>query len=831
MRNNLCSILFIFLFSCSFSAFSEESIHDLYAKGNDAFGEADYITATYYYQRLIELEKWSGFPKKIDVLRKLAMIEESQARFDDAARYYRMLIDNMPQPKDPNASNINYYYYQRYAENLEKTGKYVLAGQTYWQLVRESKEVNRPVYLKHLIQNYQYRQVSDDQLNELQNAVAPQYLENLGLEFTELLRIKGKTQESINLFNQLWPLNPVRSLDFISSIADLFASQEKLDELIGHVHLHRTKVKNSPALLMLEVNLLDQAEKGADALHQIEQFIFDKSGLIKAEDIEPIIIKVPALVLDRWVELVTRYRSIDDGIKIISQILNITPMDLTRRRQLSGMLIREGRKQESVELWSNWAESQTKTPTTILNAAQEIYTLGDVEAARSVLRNFKGRIPAPLAWRQGQAALQFGDHKEAIAAFNIAASTGKVHPSMIASVINQHIQTNPDQTQWVAKLVQAASGKLHSSVPNWLKTTLLNLGVQPPYRKQLKSLFESDASDAWKYSAALESIKQGDNDWALAQLDGIPPKSLYFDIAKQKRSVLLGEDSSLNAQRKAADLFESYVADILSSASPVVLTPRMLERLIQYSEISLNAFKPEQALKAIRKIESASGTLENPISASVISRLTLNRARALTELASLDPAIKLLESIEQPTYQEDAKFLLARIFIAQRKSDMALSLLDEIVQNTRFWRTKNDALSLMNALEPLVGDPLQLFCDSMLYRLQGRLSNAIPLLRQLAVDHYGGDVEEWSRYHIGRLKHESGDAKGASEEWRRLLTDVDHPVINGMTRLEILRMQQVASTNNASATDYQELMIELPNTIFADLARMEMQRQFNKEMP
>jgi len=831
MRNNLCFILFIFLFSCSFSAFSQESINDLYAKGNQAFSEADYITSTYYYQRLIELDKWSGFAKKIDVLRKLAMIEESQARFDDAARYYRLLIDNLPESKNPNTSTINYFYYQRYAENLEKTGKYTLAGQTYWKLVHESKEVNRPVYVKHLIQNYEYRQVSDEQIDELKNAVLPQYLDDLGLDFAELLRIQGKTQDSINLFNQLWPVNPVRSLDFVTNIADLFASQEKLDELIGHVHLHRTKVKNSPALLMFEVNLLEQAERGADALEQIEQFIFDKSGLLKSEDIEPIIIKVPAMVLDHWVELVTQYRNIDDGIKIISQILAITPMDLTRRKQLSGMLIREGRKQEAVDLWRNWAVSQTKTPTTILNAAQEIYTLGDLEAARSVLRTFKGRIPAPLAWRQGQAALQFGDHKEAIAAFNIAVATGKVHPSLITSVINQHIQTHPDQSQWVAELVKAASGKLHSAVPGWLKTSLLNLGVQPPYRKQLEELLESDSSDAWKYSAALESIKQGDNDWALAQLDDIPQKSLYFDIAKQKRSAILGEDDSLNSQRKAADLFESYVADILSSASPVVLTSPMLERLIQYSEISLNAYKPEQALKAIHKIESASSALKHPIKPSVISQLTLNRARAFTELGSLDPAIKLLESIEKLPYREDAQLLLAKIFIAQRKSDMGLSILNDIAQNVQFWRTKNDALGLMNALEPLVGDPLQLFCDAMLYRLQGRLANAIPLLRQLAVDHYGGDVEEWSRYHIGKLKQESGDNKGAREEWRRLLTDIDHPVINGMTRLEILRMQQAASTNNASATDYQELMIELPNTIFADLARMEMQRQFNKEMP
>ncbi|MGC9326961.1 MAG: hypothetical protein ACP5I1_04965, partial [Candidatus Hinthialibacter sp.] len=71
----------------------------------------------------------------------------------------------------------------------------------------------------------------------------------------------------------------------------------------------------------------------------------------------------------------------------------------------------------------------------------------------------------------------------------------------------------------------------------------------------------------------------------------------------------------------------------------------------------------------------------------------------------------------------------------------------------------------------------------------------------------------------------------AREEWRRLLTDVDHPVIEGMTRLDLLELNATSSAHIADMTEYQEIMMELPNTLFSDMARLQMQWKFGKEQP
>jgi hypothetical protein len=175
--------------------------------------------------------------------------------------------------------------------------------------------------------------------------------------------------------------------------------------------------------------------------------------------------------------------------------------------------------------------------------------------------------------------------------------------------------------------------------------------------------------------------------------------------------------------------------------------------------------------------------------------------------------------------------LLARIYIAQRHTDIAVSLLHEIASDRRFWRCANDALSLLAVLEPLVGDSLQLFCDATMYELQGRMDSAIPPLRQLAVDYYGGDLEEWARYYIGKLKQRTGDTDGARQEWERLILDVDETVVHGLTQLELLQLNDRADAQITNMTYYQDLLIDMPNSLFADLARLRMQREFGKEQP
>jgi len=268
------------------------------------------------------------------------------------------------------------------------------------------------------------------------------------------------------------------------------------------------------------------------------------------------------------------------------------------------------------------------------------------------------------------------------------------------------------------------------------------------------------------------------------------------------------------------------VSLILDASESIPLNQTLAERLLHYSELCLDACQTGKALTAIRKIESASSTLTPPMTGNFKDRLSLARARVYVQSAAFQPALQMLNTIALDPYYSEAQFLSAQIHIAQGETEIARSLLHELCDRDRTWDRANDALSLLIAIEPLVGDSLSLFSDAMIYQLQGRYEDAIPPLRQLAVEHYGNDTEEWARFQIGVLKRESGQLEEARQEWKRLLLDVDNPIIHGMVRLELVR-SELASGNAVSNTgEFQELLIEFPDSIYSDLARQEMRHYY-----
>lgn len=805
---------------------------DLLQDGNASFSTGDYVSASYYYQRMMESDQWPSFPNRVDVLRKLAMIEESQAEFELAAHHYRQLIDLLPSANDLRAMTLRHYYLQHYAENLERIGLYEKAASILWEIIRQSDSANQQNVLRLLMENYEYQTLTDEQIENVRHRIIPQHVDELGWEFADLLRKQGRTQESIDLFEKLWPENPLRAYEYAGQLLDLYRSADQLEALLGRIReAQGSDGEAAGAYVLLEVSLLEEDGRGEEALNRLEDYIAETVGMDRADFAGDLLLSLPGRLIDRWIDLTVRFRGAEPAVQMLDHLLKQIPMDLNRRKKLSNLLVEEGRSQDAVRLWRQWAHDQSNAPTAVLNAAQEIFTLGDVDSAKALIDQLKETLPPPLTWRQGQASLQYGDYSGAVAAFQIAVASGGIDPSMISSVIFQYAETQSDLRPLISNFVNEASGASFNSIPEWIKTPLFQIGVQPAYRNQLQPLIDADEQGVWKYHFAAEAIRFGDQDWAASLLEAIPEDSFYRTIADQMYAKILRQNPSIIAQRQAADLMLPSIQTVLSTTESVQLNSVSLQRLLTYADLRLNGYQSNEALKAIRVIESASSTLEHPLSSDDASRLLFYRGRAYAEAASFGPAIQWLESVCVSPYEESAQLLLARIYIAQRESEIAKTLLDEIAENPRYWRKSNDALTLLAALEPLVGDSLQLFCDAMMYELQGRFSSAIPVLRQLAVEHYGSDVEEWARYYIGQLKYQSGDLDGAREEWRRLLVDVDHPVIQGMTHLDLLKLNPSSSADIADMTEYQEIMMELPNTLFSDLARLQMQWKFGKEQP
>lgn len=822
-----CCIVFTFI-SVSLS-YSAEDIETLYAQGDLALGMNDYVTSTYYFERIFNSPEWKEFPRKVDVLYKLGILEESQSRFDRAADRYEKLLQVLAEsPQDP-AFRMYDFYALKYGETLERAGQYERASQLYWILLNNLHALQQQNLLLRIIRNYGFQTISPDEMQKLHSLVIPNYQDSLGFELAELYRIQQKPEQSLALYEQLWSNQLAQANEYAGGMVEVYTAQGKLDGLIQRLRQLREEGNDPITALRLELKLLSQSDQGEEALQALETFAKRHNWLQSGP--ANLVERVPIELLDQWVNLLEQYRSPEEAIAIMKGIVKLLPMDVHRRTRLSDMLRNHAQHEEAVQLWIDWAKTSIGNPLVILNAVDHLQKLNADDAATALLQEMQGQIPPALSMKQGEILLQLKDYPGALKIFHTATSTGGVPPDTITQTITEYAKSKQNVVPLVAGLLYSATSQPFQEVPIWVRDSLLQLSVHHGMIDVLTTLGDQDASGVWKYHIAAQAIRTGRKNWGMKMLKSIPANSLYRSAADRELASLLENRTDISSQRQAADLIRPSVANVLDTTEAVPLNYSLVENLIRYAELRLNAYQPGEALAAVREIEAASHTLPSPLLPDFNDRLKLARARSLIELGSFQAAVSILDSIDFQPYKTEAKYLLARVHLALKSRDIAQSVLTEIVENQEHWQRGNDAIALISALEPLVGDALENFYLVQLYTLQGRFEDTVPILRQIAVSHYGEDTEEWARYTIGDLLMKSGKTEDAIAEWERLQIDVDHPVIHGMLRYSMLQENILSEDRIVDSTDYQNLMIDFPDTLFSDLVRLEYQALRNKENP
>ncbi len=812
----------ILLISAGFS-FAAEDIEELRRAGDLALAQGDYLTARYYFERIRESDNWNEYPFRIDILNKLGMIHESQSQYKEASEQYREVLEISKKQENNDANNTLFYYELRYADCLERAGFYSRAQEMYQKILDESPPNVKPTILQRIIHNYGFLAPPQEQLDTLHSLVMQEYQNTLGWQLANLYRILGAFDKSYKLYEELWPQNPVFAVTEADSIIEVYTQLDKIDELLDTIQAVRETKEKHINYLRLELEILEQSNQGEKAQEQLEAFLVNYGQQNGIQNISGLVGTEANDLVVKWVDLASRFGEPQQVEQQIRNILANLPMDFQWHERLSNLLLGQGKKEEAVHVWKDWAEKNRSNPLAVMKAAQQLMNLDSPDTAKQLMNDIQGQIPPALSLQQGEIALSLNRTDLALKAFTIGEVSGTVNPNQIVSTIENHsnVVQNPDPLFF--SLIEAATVKAFHDIPSWIRKTLLRLGIRNGHLEELESLAQNEKSGIWNIHLAQEALKQGKRQWARMMLESVPSDSLYKPSANMELASLVGEESGIPAKRKAASLLKPAIEDVLNTTPPVRLTTITIEHLQKYIHYRLEGYQPGEALIAIRCIENSSQTLNHPLPQSEIDDLRFARACAFIQLGSFQPAMELLDILKTNSNNDTIRLLKAKVLLALKKVEEAKSLLLQIIEEKNYQQTTNDALALYNALEPLVGEPLELFCLSQLYQLQGRYEDAIPSLRQLAVEHYGDDVEEWSRFTIGKLLHESGNRKEAEEEWTRLLNDVDHPFLHGLTRLKLHQLQKSATDTIVTQTSYQEIMLDFPETLFFDIAKMEIQ--------
>lgn len=807
---------------------SSESLSDLINKGTEAYNQSDIITSAYYLNRARSHEEWQSFTGKMDVFSKLAYIEESQGHFDDAARYYREALRHIPEIDEANRIRLEQYYNMRYAATLDRSGYYQAAEKIYWELFARAEPAEKTQLLQLITENYKYQEITTQQMENLHEQIEAADWNALGWGLAELYRMQGDIEKSYDVYNRIWQQSLPLAVEHYLPLAEVYEKTGHTEELINQI---KSQFTVSPLYLKLFIVLMEYQNQSKEAIKEVESYFHTLLSSTYIPDAGVLNGLVPNELLIAWIELIEETESADAAAQRTREILNANPMDIEWRQRLSNLYIEQNNHTEAVQLWKEWFLHEQSNEFQQLYAVEQIHQLGDPGLARELFLQLEERIPVPLKQFEAKSALELGLFEQAISSFHIASISANVNPAGITNMILQFAETQTEHKPVINAMIQAASGNAFQETPVWLRDALVECGIKYGMESALKDMAAQDATGIWNIQIANTAMKYGKNSFAQSLLETVPGDSVFRRSADQQVVKMLSGDPSIPNQNQAADKILPEIADIVGVTEALNLSEPQIQNLMQYTEYRLNAFEPGQALTAIQTIESSSPFKDQTLLALDVERLTLNRARALSQLSSYEPALQLLDTITLMPYQSEAQFLKARILMALKQFDEADAILQSLITGKNDWQLANNALSYILAKEPLIGEPMSEFCTLQSYLLQGRMEDAFTILRRLAVDFYQTDTEEWARYQIGWLKALSGHWDEAVEEWKRLLLDADHPVFHGLVRYQLTHVPSQAGRWVDSASQFQELVTEFPNSLFSDLARIETEERLKGLYP
>jgi len=769
----------------------------------------------------------------------LAYIEESQGQFDRAARFYQLVLRNLPDTGEQSQLSLKSFYQKRYAATLERAGYYTTAEKLYWELYDSAELPGKIIFLPQIIANYSFQDVTAQQMTKLHEQVVSLNINTLGWGLADLYRIQGDFRKSHEIYETIWRNNANKAVENLLSMIEVFQETGEIDAWLEDV----LKQEPQPAYLPLSIELLKSLNRSEDALQRLEDYFLSRLQMDSINDAGDLVKVVNNSLLIVWIELIEQIQGIEPAMErtrqIVNrnameqlqgiesamertrQIVNRNPADAAWRNRLSNFYARSNQTEEAVKMWKDWFEKNSGNPSIQIRSAEKIHHLGDTTAAYELFQQMDQTVAPQFAFLEAKSALELGLFDHAIASYNIAAISAKVQPAALEASIMSYAGLVHDVNPLMASLVRSVSGKDYAAIPSWLRDSLVEIGTQFGLEQELEDAIGQDTQGIWHVLIAKAAQKYGKTAWAKRLLEAVPENSVLHNTAQREMVSIISLNPSIPSQKQAAELLRSSIAPILDTTYQHIVTAQQLEQLFAYTDYCINAYEPGEALLAVRAIESSTPFRQKQLLATQLDRISYARSRILAGLGSFKPALEKLQAVSYQPYASEAQLLKAKILLVQREVETANAILHILAAEKQNWQAANNALSLIVALEPLVGESVENFCVLQAYLLQGKYETAFPLLRELAVAYYGEDTEEWARYTIGELKARSGDREGAIEEWKRLLLDVDHPVYHGMIRYQFTRMQPAASGEVTSVSQYQQLLLNFPDSLFSDLARLE----------
>ncbi|MBE7559366.1 hypothetical protein HS125_10600 [bacterium] len=315
-----------------------------------------------------------------------------------------------------------------------------------------------------------------------------------------------------------------------------------------------------------------------------------------------------------------------------------------------------------------------------------------------------------------------------------------------------------------------------------------------------------------RYSS--EQARQVNNVWAYHQ----KPKQAPVDYAGMILHVARLEHSlgRLEEARRTLD-----DASALLSGDPRGLSAEML---FLRARLLLDLKEAGPALALLSQPAATAALAHSP---QRLEEAQLYRGEAYSMLGSLPRArAELLPLADSPqrNLRLLARFHLGNLHLWQNEPDQAVEFYSDILENELGHELANDVLDMAVSAKLYSPEEMGHYSLALLYSWQGRRDDAVEEWRMLAA--LAGRGPGGARVGgSGDIFAASGDLASASAEFAKALRFAQNADVVGRIRWAMLEEVERKQRGEVARPEYEKLIVDFPDTLFADLARRRLQAE------
>ncbi len=756
-----------------------------------------------------EIAAIPGFASSVYVQRMPAFLADSylaEGQRDAAVAVLARALEAIPeaQRSQPSALELRYKLAMvRFASgDYPRTADELLALLEFPEFPRRINVANM------LVRLYGVEAISDTQLDQLLGKLPPA---DRSYEFLTMLseayRDRQKDKEAADLYLEIARRFPETLLPALSYMGPYLAQNGRLGDLEALVRQEVEKNPSQVPMTQLLARVLQMENKFEEALA-----VLGKSG-------------DPRLRRER-ADLLAGAGKSAEAAAAYQQLLTASPNDPTLIEKLGAVYLRMDQREKAVSTWKRMVQGPMATQDAYQRLSDVYQRNGMTQEAVEALREARTRFPGARSSSIGMAYLWLvqGDYARALQAFSEYAVGGDGSYEFINQNIFQYLRGEQEQEELLSAVKQlyGAAAQYTPAQRAWLRDLsaqlLVKLGRYPEALAELEKTAENKDRELFQLGALLEQA--GARSWAVQAYRqvgaGAPVNraSLLLHVAQLEAS--LGQLQAARRTLEEASGVLDARANILSG-----------EMLLMRAELLLQLKQPGPAL-ALLSAPDATATLR--VNPQQLETAQLYRGEAWSMLGSLPRAASELASLEHSPQRDIrllARFQLGNIHLWQNEPDQAVGYYKDIIDNELSHQLANDVLDVAVSAKLYSPEQMAHYSLALLYGWQGRDEDAVEQWRLLAALAGEGDLAADALCEAGAIYAASGDVAGASSEYGKALRFAKNPDVIGRIRWALLQDVVKARSGDVPRQDYEKLIVDFPDTLFADLAR----RQLRAEKP